>query len=120
MGIARPRLQRGDVVLTPFPFTDMSGARVRPALIVSADTSKADVILAFISSVIPIGIPAATEYVLDTNDTEFAGTGLKQTSVFKMDKLMTLEQTRIMRRLGRVSAVLQQKLDSRLRIALGL
>ncbi len=84
MGIAIPRLQRGDVVLTPFPFTDMSGARVRPALIASADTRKADVILAFISSVIPIGMPAATEYVLDTRDAEFAATGLKQTSVLSI------------------------------------
>jgi len=98
----------------------MSGARVRPALIVSANTRKADTVLTFISSVIPIGMPAATEYVLDTRDAEFAATGLKQTSVFKMDKLMTLEQTCIIRKLGRVSTVLQQKLDARIRIALGL
>jgi mRNA interferase MazF len=120
MGIAKLRLQRGDVVLTPFPFTDMSGARVRPALIVSADTSKTDVILAFISSIIPTGTPSATEYVLNVSDADFAVTGLKQTSIFKMDKLMTLEQTRIMRKLGRVSTVLQQNLDARLRIALRL
>ena len=41
-------MKRGTVVLTPFPFTDLSGQKVRPALVVSrSDRPGSDVLLAF-------------------------------------------------------------------------
>ncbi len=46
-------LQRGDIVLVPFPFTDLSGQKLRPAVIISPDPVGEDILLAFISSVIP-------------------------------------------------------------------
>ena len=51
---AQPKLRRGDFVLVPFPFTDLSHQKVRPAVIVSADPQALDVILAFVTSVLPI------------------------------------------------------------------
>jgi hypothetical protein len=44
-------MTRGKIVLTPFPFTDLSGGKVRPAVVVSNSLrGGADVILAFIST----------------------------------------------------------------------
>ena len=45
-------LSRGDIVLVPFPFTDLSEKKVRPAIIISTK-NDIDVSVAFISSVIP-------------------------------------------------------------------
>jgi mRNA interferase MazF len=45
--------QRGDIVSVPFPFTDLTGAKPRPALVISIDeVSKqtGDVILVMITS----------------------------------------------------------------------
>ena len=38
----------GDIVLVPFPFTDLSGSKFRPALILAKD--DVDMIVAFITS----------------------------------------------------------------------
>ena len=60
--------KRGDVVLVPFPFTDLSSSKRRPALIISSDSfnaSNQDVILVAITSQIgniPHSIP------VDEND----------------------------------------------------
>ena len=110
-------LHRGDIVLVPFPFTDLSDRKVRPALIISPDPVREDILVAFISSVIP---PAPNEYVLDATHPAFARTGLKNTSVFKMGKMATLHRSLILRRLGRTTPKLQRVLDTVLKRAIGL
>ncbi len=42
---------KGKIVAIPFPFTNLSGAKVRPALVIYE--GHEDVIVAFISSKIP-------------------------------------------------------------------
>jgi len=112
-------LSRGDVVLVPFPFTDLSGRKVRPALIVSPDPMGEDILVAFISSVIPTA-PEPNEYVLEATHPAFARTGLKSASVFKMGKMATLHRSLILRRLGRTTPELQRVLDTVLKRAVGL
>jgi len=46
------RYKQWDIVLVPFPFTDLLGTKRRPALIVSPDgyNNSADIVVAFITS----------------------------------------------------------------------
>ncbi|MCI0485129.1 MAG: type II toxin-antitoxin system PemK/MazF family toxin [Blastocatellia bacterium] len=113
-------MTRGKIVLTPFPFTDLTGSKLRPALIVSSSArTGADVILAFISSVFdPSRLASTDEFLLDT-DADFPASGLKVSSVFKMDKLATVKRTIIRGELGEASAGLQSRLDEKLKAALG-
>jgi mRNA interferase MazF len=113
-------LYRGEIVLVPFPFTDLTGTKVRPAVIVSPDPQEADILLAFISSVLPAGPLDATDYLLESSHPDFATTGLRTSSVFKMKKLAAIERTRLGRRIGKVSQAIQAQLDARLRTAVGL
>ena len=112
-------LKRGDIILVPFPFTDLTATKVRPALVVSADPQKEDVIIAFISSVVSTPLRDFDLYV-SLKDPDCATTGLKVDSVVKLGKLLTLSSLLILRRLGRLSPRIQSQTDELLKKALGL
>jgi len=107
-------------VLVPFPFTDLTAEKLRPAVIVSPDPQELDVVIAFISSIVSSKETAETDFLLTADHPDFAKTGLKKSSVFKMKKLLTIDRTKLVRRLGRVSPPIQDELDRHLRNALGL
>ena len=112
-------LKRGDIILVPFPFTDLTSSKVRPAVIVSTDPQTDDIIIAFISSVVSNSL-ANTDFLLTTANPDFTKTGLKKDSVFKMGKLLTISSALILRRLGRITPILEKELNSLLKKALNL
>ena len=114
-----PTLSRGDVVLTRFPFTDLTGASLRPALVVLPGQIGEDVVLVAISSVVR-GSRVPTDYIVDMSHPEFPLTGLRLTSVLRLHKLATVERAVIVRRLGRIGPQLQAEVDRLLPAALGL
>ena len=111
--------RRSDIVLVPFPFTDLTATKVRPALVVSADPQGSDLTLAFVSSVIPTSTGAG-DVVLNEDDPAFPGSGLKRASVLRMSKLVTLNRSLVARRLGGITRDVQVRVDESLRLALGL
>ena len=55
--MAYPIVRRGSVILVRYPFTDLSGAKVRPAVILTPDKFLPridDVLCLFISSSMPV------------------------------------------------------------------
>ena len=84
----------GSIVLTRFPFTDLSGDKRRPALVVSRDNHRrADLVVCFVTSVPRAGPDAAPI-------APAPGTGLKIPSVVRFDKLATLDRAVIAGKLG--------------------
>jgi mRNA interferase MazF len=114
-----PTLSRGDVVLARFPFTDLTGALVRPALVVSPGQLGQDIVLIAISSVLR-GSTVPTDCTVDTTHSEFAMTGLRTASVFRVHKLATVERSVVVRRLGRIGRQIQTEVDRLLRTVLAL
>lgn len=84
----------GQVVLVPFPFSDLSQSKVRPAVCV-ADAGRGDWILCQITSN-PYGDPLAVP--LDTAD--FASGGLQVPSVARPGKLFTAHAGLLIRSVG--------------------
>lgn len=115
-------MKRGTIVLTPFPFpfTDLTSSKRRPAVIVSKVYSeKEDVIVAFISSVVH-PILSETDLRIDINDTDFKETSLLKTSIIKVDKLLTIEKQLFTGEIGILSERLLKELTKKLKIALDL
>jgi mRNA interferase MazF len=113
-------MERGTIVLTLFPFTDLTSAKRRPAVVISkTSVEKADVIVAFISSVIPVKL-SETDLLFDAKRKDYQNSGLKKSSVFKLDKLATLNKTIFTGELGIVDFVTLTAIDKKLKIALDL
>ncbi|HEY7061938.1 MAG TPA: type II toxin-antitoxin system PemK/MazF family toxin [Chloroflexota bacterium] len=110
---ARRPLARGDVVLITFPFTDLSGQKVRPAVVVGRVTGT-DVIVAFITSQAG-GSVFPAECALDPTDPEFSRTGLRVASRIRLDKLATLHRALVQRRIGRIGPSTEQAFAAALR-----
>ena len=88
----------GDVVLVPFPFTDQTAAKRRPAVVVSSDAyhhERPDVIVVAVTS--RSGRPAAR--IGDVLIEEWREAGLLKASLIK-PIFTTVEQTLILRKLG--------------------
>lgn len=111
------QFRRGEIVLIRFPFTDLSGSKRRPAVILAEYQS--DIIVAFISSVIP-KIPEPSDILLTPSHSYFTKTGLKKASIIRLRKLATLEQALITRRLGNLDTQVIQLLDIKLISSLGI
>ena len=89
----------GDVILVPFPFTDQSGAKKRPAVVVSSAAyhrERQDVILMPVTSVI-----RASSVYGDVVLRGWQTAGLIKPSVIK-PVLATIERGLVLRRLGRL------------------
>jgi Growth inhibitor len=99
MSIYRQR----DIVLVPFPFSDLSGQKVRPVLILSNDTynkQSADVVVCGITTNIR---PAPYSIVINVTDVEQPGT-LRHTSKIKVDTIASLEQSILIKQIARLKS----------------
>jgi len=91
----------GDVVLVPFPFTDQSGAKKRPAVIVSKNRYNAcrrDVIIMAITSQVRTPLGFGESLVCD-----WRAAGLIKASVLK-PVFTTIEQGLVSRTMGKLTA----------------
>ena len=91
----------GDVVLVPFPFTDQSGAKKRPAVVVSSsayNTARRDVIIMAITGQVrqPLNFGEAPV-------SNWQAAGLVKPSMFK-PVFATIEQSLVARTMGALSA----------------
>lgn len=107
---------RGDVVLVSFVFTDETGVRQRPAVIISSDTyhrGREEAIIAAITS--------RTDRVLvgDHLISHWREAGLLFPSV-ATGIIRTIKQGMVARKLGNMPRTDMEAIDSSLRLSLGL
>jgi mRNA interferase MazF len=94
-------MARRDIVLVPFPFTDLTGQKRRPALVVSPDSlDREDLILCAITSQLA---PGQTTLDVQLNASDLVEGDLPRSSVIKVGKLFTMHRRLIIGRFGRVT-----------------
>jgi len=100
---------KGDIVLVSYPFTDSSGAKNRPAIVLFE--SELDVILCFLTT----KIHWQEEYDIMIEPT--MENGLKSRSLARVGKIITLDKELILGRIGSLERqTIRQINDSMIRI----
>ena len=95
------RYNRGDVILVPFPFSDQTTTKKRPAIIVTSDTYNSisqDIVIMAITGQIR-GRIGVGEFLIE----DWQGAGLLRPSAVK-SAISTIEQRLVVKILGKLSS----------------
>lgn len=106
--------KRGDIVLIPFPFSDLSGQKIRPALVLSKPLKGSDIIVVFITT----KHKSDKNFAITVNPTKQNGIKLK--SVIVCDKIATLDKKIVLGCIGKLEPLLQSEVNEALTQVLGL
>lgn len=98
--------EAGQIVLTPFPYTDLSGAKLRPVPMLRQSPRFDDWLVCMVSSRIEQA-DAGFDEVLHAEDPDFVASGLKAPSVLRLSRLAVLNGSLL---LGSIGAIADDRL----------
>ncbi len=105
-------MKKGDIVLIPFPFTNLKGVKKRPAVVLYI--GNVDIIVTFITT--QFKWSEQTDILLEPDDTN----KLKKTCLIRVTKLATLEIELVIGKIGQLKSKELNELDSKLKKVFGL
>ncbi len=97
---------KGDIVVLPFPFSDLSGNKRRPALVL-ADLPGADIILCQITSQ-----QTKDQFSVNLFNTDFATGSLPIDSVIRPTRIFTADKNIIIRKAGSLKSIVYEKVST--------
>ncbi|MCX6679836.1 MAG: type II toxin-antitoxin system PemK/MazF family toxin [Methanothrix sp.] len=101
----------GDIVLVPFPNSDLTNGKLRPALVLYEDAVEKEITIAYISSKIPI-VLSPCEVLVTRGTHSFEESGLIMNSVIKLNKIASIKSYLIMGLLGSADEAMQAEVNS--------
>lgn len=108
-----PNYLKGDVILVRYPFTDLSGSKVRPSVVVSAPHVSNDVLIVPLTS--KSSSLFAGEFVLE----DWGDAGLNVPSIVKRG-VYTIEDRLVIKKIGSLSRADSNRLATSLKEWLGV
>jgi mRNA interferase MazF len=108
-------VKRGDIVIVPFPFTDLTAAKIRPALVVSGDAFNTgrNVLLVAIST--KQGLP---DFSIPITSSDLVSGELKKQSFFRLQNFFSFEKRLIIKSVARITTGKQKEIEARLQLFL--
>jgi len=97
-GFCMGKFIKGDVIVVPFPFSDLSASKRRPALVL-VDLDGDDLILSQITSQAISDIMSIT-----IDNTDFQNGGLNQVSNVRPNKLFTADENIVLYKAGKLKS----------------
>ncbi len=106
--------RKGDIVLIPFPFTDLSGSKVRPAIVLHSTSQSTDIVVIFITS----QTVKRSQFQVEIEPTK--ENGIKLPSMILCNKIATLGINIVLGELGTSGTKIVKSIDDELRKVLAL
>jgi mRNA interferase MazF len=94
---------KGEVVIIPFPFSDLSGSKRRPALVL-ADLPGDDILLCQITSQ-----NTKDNFAVSLNISDFQNGSLPVNSYIRPSRIFTADKKMIVRSAGRINMIVHQQ-----------
>lgn len=89
---------KGGIVVLPFPFSDLSSTKRRPALVLTALTGD-DIILCQITA----DLPTNDKYAIAIKQNDFSSGSLKRDSYIRTDKIFTADSSIVCYQAGSIN-----------------
>jgi mRNA interferase MazF len=93
----------GQIALTPFPNTDLSGSKRRPLLLIRQASSRFDDWLVCMVSSQVHQAETGFDEILIPQDPDFCDTSLKAPSILRLSRLAVLDGTLLLGSIGAIS-----------------
>ena len=108
MGLNRIENRIGEIVFLNFPFTDLKGSKIRPALIIGeSEISEGDYIVAYITT--EVDRYSWSEFAVPFSEKVLSKGVLKYKSVIRVDKTILVHKDQFLRE--KVAFLTKEKLD---------
>lgn len=117
------KVRRGDVVLVDYLFSDRTGSKIRPCLVVQDDRYNVrldDTIVVAISSNINRAASEPTQLVIGIVTPEGQQSGLLFDSAVQCENIVTIDCQFVLRRIGKLPAPTMSQIDNCLKSTFGL
>ena len=89
----------GEIILIPFPFSELYKTKVRPAVVITETKDKyQDLVVSAISSVVPKKI-SEREFIIVAGNTN----NLRVNSIVKTDRIVTVKRNEMIAALGKLT-----------------
>ena len=116
------RVSRGEVVLVDYPYSDRTGSKVRPCLVIQNDRSNqrlADTIVVTISSRVH-RISEPTQLLIDVSTPIGAQSGLLFSSAVQCQNVLTIDCKFVIRKIGTLPPAAMLQINQCLKEVLGI
>jgi mRNA interferase MazF len=98
----------GQIVLTPFPYTNLSETKPRPVLMLRQASRFDDWLVCMVSSQVHQA-EANLDEIMSPTDADFISSGLKAPSVFRLSRLAVLDGSLM---LGSIGVISDERLEN--------
>ena len=111
--------ETGEVVIAKFPFASLESSKRRPCLILANGDNPKDFIVAFITS---SHLPPHYKFTVKISpfEKDFLQTGLKIESFIRVDKIAALHENLISGAIGKISSMIQEEINLKLKMLFNL